>query len=166
MAFCIPAADLLTAIVQAKSPRPFKDAVLVGHRVRSVITYLDGLGAFYSDALSKAVTGMDVALTKSLDPTRAISLVRQEMTGRLQKDEAFLTDFDQEFVRVYNDVRIAESLRNRMREISKNILAMKTAIVAPEGPADSYRARASLLKEKQRSYIERLRADLATTNLP
>ena len=164
-AFCIPADDLLSAIAHAATRPSDKDAALTMHRARYIALRLSAVGEFYSDALSRAVAGMDVAIAKRLDPNRAISEVRQDMTAALNGLKPFFTDdFDAEFDRVYTDVRIADSVRHNLGEISKNCVAMKTAIDAPDGTADSYRERASLLQEKHRWYIERLRADLGMTN--
>ena len=164
-AFCIPSADLLSAIYRAKSRPGDKQSVLSLHRARYVAMCLAAIGELFSDALSKAVAGMDVALTKRRDPSQAISLVRQEITGARQELMAFITnDFDRELGHVLNDVRIADSVRDELSSLAKNCFAMTTAIDAPEGSADTYRARVSLLQEKHRWYMERLRADLATAN--
>jgi len=165
IAFCIPAADLLSAIAQAESLTTDKNAILSLHRARYVAAYLAGIGYVYSDALGKAVTAMDLALTNRLDPNLAISLVQREVTGKLQKSKAFFINvFDQEFDRVCTDVRIAESVRNELRSFSDSCLAMIAALNAPEGSADTYRSRVSLLQEKHRWYIERLEAELVTKN--
>ena len=164
-AFCIPAADLLSAIAHASSRTTEKDAVLAMHRARYVAVRLEAVGEFYTDALSRAVAGMDAAITNRLDPNRAIREVRQDMTAALNGLKPFFTDdLDHEFDRVSTDVRIADSVGHNLGEISKNCVAMKTAIDAPDGTADSYRARVSLLQEKHRWYVERLRADLGMAN--
>ena len=139
-AFCIPAADLLSAIAQARSRSGDEEAVLAMHRARYVAVRLAMIGELFNDALSKAVTGMDVALDKRLDPNLAISQVRRAISGTRKELKAFLTsDFEKELNHAFNDVRIAESIRSELREFSNNCFAMTTTIDAPEGPADRYR---------------------------
>ncbi len=114
-AFCIPAADLLSAIARAASRPGDKPALLAMHRARSIAIFLDRLGEFYASALSRAVTGMDTAITQCLDPNLAFGLVQREVNGGLQTDEAILKEFSHEFNRVYTDARIADSIRRGRR---------------------------------------------------
>jgi S1-C subfamily serine protease len=164
-AFCIPSADLLSAITQATSRSGEKATVLAMHRARFVVEYVHKTGEVYGLLLSDAIGAIDIALANRLDPNLAIRLVRQELSPVYQEFETFLDGvFDQELHHVYNDVRISESVRNELRSAWDNCLAMKASIDAPAGTVESYRARASLLQEKHGWYIERLRADLAATN--
>jgi S1-C subfamily serine protease len=164
IAFCIPSADLLSAIAHVMSQSGDKDVMVSKHRARYVAKCLSALGAFYGDALARGVAGMDMALAKNLDPNVAFKLVRQETFGTLREIKTIFTeDFIQEFKGVFADVRIPESVRNQLRDTSNNCLAMWTAIDAPEGSAECRRARVSLLREKHRLYIERLEVELDMT---
>jgi hypothetical protein len=165
MAFCIPSADLLCAISNATSRTADKDVVLATHRARYVAKCLYSLGCFYGDALNRAVTGMDKAVAKNVDPTIAFNLVRQETYGTLRELKTIFTDdFTQEFERVFADGRVPESVRKQLHDTSNNCLAMWTAIEAPGGSDDSYRARVSLLPQKHRWYVERLGSELGMAN--
>jgi S1-C subfamily serine protease len=164
-AFCIPSADLLSVISQVKFGPTDKDAVMAMHRARYVATYLEMTGEVYAQTLSDAVTGMDLARANRLDPNLAIAVVRQDMSGLLRKVEVFLSgEFDQDFQRVYTNVRIADSVRTELSKIAMNCSEMKQVIDAPKGTFDGFRAQVSLLKEKHRWYVERLRAELAMAN--
>jgi S1-C subfamily serine protease len=165
-AFCIPCGDLLSAIAQVSLQTDDRAAVLAMHRMRYVATYLEATGEVYGQTLSDAVSGMDLALANRLDPNVAIAMVRQDMSGLLRKVETFLSkEFDKEFQLAFTDVRIADSVRSELNKVVMNCSEMKKVIDAPAGTYDGFRARVSLLKEKHRWYIERLRAELALHKL-
>jgi len=164
MAFCIPAADLLSGIAKVESRFTDKDLVSATHRARYVAAWLDTVGKAYVVVLDQALTSMDKAVAQRLDPTLGITQVRQEVSGPLRELEVILSnDLYPEMDRVYTDVRIPASIRNGLVEAWKNCQAMKSSIDSPEGTTKSYRARASLLRDRHGSLVDRLRDDLEMT---
>ena len=161
MAFCIPAADLLSGIAKVESRFTDKSLVSATHSARYVAAWLDNVGKAYVVVLDQALTSMDRALAQRLDPTLAITQVRQEVSGPLRELEVILSnDLHPEMDRVYNDARIAASIRQGLVEAWKNCQAMKTSIDSPEGTTKTYRARAALLRDRHGSLVDRLRDDL------
>jgi hypothetical protein len=158
-AFCIPAIDLLSAINQARlGPRETAPSM---HRARYVALALEAVGQVYSVLLGAAVTGMDRALALGINPNLGVGQARREMTQVLSKLQGFLTDeLDPEIRRIADDKRLAASIRDELADAWSTCVTMRSSIEDPKGYTDAYRASASVLRDRHRQLIERLRAEL------
>ena len=103
---------------------------------------------------------MNLAINQRRDYSTDFASIQQEVNAELLKSEAYSKNFGQDIDSACNDPRLPESIRAQLNTILENVVAMKSSIFEPRGPADTFRGHVSLLSEKQRWYIERLRAEL------